>query len=69
MAFSQVDLSSATLEELFQRLAWYNATTKHTIVYDAMGNCHQLSKRTQLSQGKIPFPPCFPQMREFEQNI
>jgi hypothetical protein len=66
---SQVNLSSATTEELFERIAWFPITAKHTIVYDATGNCHQLSKLTHLSPGKIPFTPRFAQMYDYEQRI
>ena len=42
MSFSQVDLSIAKPEELFQRLAYVNSVAKHEVVYDAFGNAHQL---------------------------
>ena len=70
MVFSPVNLSTAKQEALFQRLAWVNATAKDTVVYDALGDCHQISILIQL-RGKISFSPQFTAVfmpQDYEQN-
>ncbi len=69
MAFSPINLSIASPEEIFQRQAYVNTTAKYIVVYDALGNCHQLPILTQLSLGNIPFSLQFPRMQDYEQNI
>ena len=57
MPLIQVNLNSATTEELFERLAWFYATAHQVQIYDAEGHDHPLSLATlvNLSRGKIPF--------------
>jgi hypothetical protein len=59
MPLRQVNLHSATTEELFERLAWFYATAHQVQIYDAEGQGHPLSTLVNLSRGKIPFPPRF----------
>ena len=59
MTLIQVNLNSATTEELFERLAWFYATANQVQICDAEGQSHSLSTLVSLSQGKIPFPPRF----------
>ena len=68
MSFSPVKLSIARPEELFQRLAYISAAAKNAVVYDAIGNDHQLSILIQLSWGKIPLKPQYSRMQDYEQN-
>ena len=59
MPLRQVNLHSATTEELFERLAWFYATAQQAQIYDAEGQPYSLSTLVNLSRGKIPFPPRF----------
>ena len=59
MPLIQVNLNSATTEELFERLAWFYATVNQLQIYDAEGNGHSLSVLVDLSRGNVPFPPRF----------
>ena len=68
MSFGKVNLPIAKPEELFQRQAYINAVVKHAVVYNAIGNAHQLSKLIQLSRGKIPSSLQFSRIRDYEQN-
>ena len=56
MPLRQVNLHSATTEELFERLAWFYATAQQAQIYDAEGHPYSLSTLVNLSRGKIPFP-------------
>ena len=59
MPIIQVNLNSATTEELFERLAWFYATAHQVQIYDEEGYGHPISALVNLSRGKIPFPPRF----------
>ena len=69
MPLRQVNIYSATTEELFERLDWfYTSTVNQVQVYDAEGHSHLLSDLVRLSRGYIPFPPCFALQNDFVQN-
>ena len=59
MTFIQVNLNSATTEELFELLAWFYDTANQVQICDAEGQSHLLSTLVSLSRGKNPFPPRF----------
>ena len=59
MPLIQVNLHSATTEELFERQAWFYATVNQAQTYDAEGHGHPLSVRVDLSRGNLPFQPRF----------
>ena len=56
MPLRQVNLYSATTEELSDRLAWFYATVNQVQVYDVEGQGRLLSVQVDLSRGCIPFP-------------
>ena len=58
MPLRQVNLHSATTEELFERLAWFYATAQQAQIYDAEGHPYSLSTLVNLSLGKIPTAFC-----------
>ena len=68
MPLRQVNLHSATPEELFERLAWFYATAQQAQIYDAEGHPYSLSTLVNLSRGKIPFPPRFAQQNDLVQK-
>ena len=68
MPLRQVNLHSATTEELFERLAWFYATAQQAQIYDAEGQPYSLSTLVNLSRGKIPFPPRFAQQNDLVQK-
>ena len=59
MLLRQVNLYSATTEELFERLAWFYATVNQVQVYDTETQGHPLSDLLNLSRGRLPFSPRF----------
>ena len=59
MPLIQVNLNSATTEELFECTAWFYATVNQVQIYDAEGHGHLLSVLVDLSRGNIPFLPRF----------
>ena len=75
MPLIQVNLNSATTEELFERLAWFYATAHQVQIYDAEGQGRRLSTLVYHSRGKTPFPPRFAlqndlvQKQEFLQSL
>ena len=42
--------------------------TRSTFVYDAFGNCYQLSQLNQLKRAKISYPKRFNDMIDYEPN-
>ena len=52
----------------FERLAWFYATIKKMLVYDADRYCHELSDLILLSRGNISFRPRFALQYDFEQK-
>ena len=54
MPLRQVNLYSATPEELFERLAWFYATANQVQIYDAEGQGHPLSTLVYLSRHTHP---------------
>ena len=63
-----INIATATIEEIYERLCWLYATLRSTFVYDAIGNCYQLSDITQMTRGKIPYPEQFVNKFDYEQN-
>ena len=68
MPLRQVNLHSATTEELFERLAWFYATANQVQIYDAEGQSHSLSTLVSLSREKIPFPTRFALRKDIVQK-
>ena len=68
MPNGQVNLHSATTEELFQRLSWFYTTAKQMTFFYADGHQHKKSNLINLSQGCIPIPTSFVLRYNFEQK-
>ena len=69
MVFSNpINISTATMEQIDERLCWIYAALRSTVVFDAIGNSYQLSVLTQLTRGKIPYPERFNEMIDYQQN-
>jgi hypothetical protein len=54
-----INVATATMVDIDERLCWLHTTDKSTIAYDAIGNSYPLSDLTELSAGQIPYPEQF----------
>ena len=55
MVFSNpINIATAAMEDIFDRLCWLYATMRFTTVCDGSGNHHSLSDLTELSKVRIP---------------
>ena len=69
MAFSNpINIATASVEQIFERLCWLYSTFRSTFVYDAIGKSYPLSDITQLKRGKIPYSERFNEMIDYQQN-
>ncbi len=60
MSFSiPINIATAAMEDIYERLCWIYITVKKTIVYGHVGNTYNLSDLTELSEGRIPYPEQF----------
>ena len=69
MVFSNpINIATATMEHIYERLCWIYSALRSTVVYDAIVNSYPLSDITQLTRGKIPYPARFSEMMDYKQN-
>ena len=69
MAFSNpINITTASVEQIIERLCWLYSTFRSTFVFDAVGKSYPLSDITQLTRGKIPYPERFNEMIDYQQN-
>ena len=69
MVFSNpINIATATMEQIYERLCWIYSTLRSTVVYDAIGNSYPLSDITQFTRGKITYPARFNAMMDYKQN-
>ena len=69
MAFSNpINIATASVEQIFERLCWLYSTFRSTFVFDAIGKSYPLSDITQLTRGKIPYPERFNEMNDYQLN-
>ncbi len=69
MHIGQVNLHSATTEQLFERLAWFYTTAKQMTFFYANGYPHKISNLIHLSRGCIPFLTSFALRYNFDQKV
>jgi hypothetical protein len=68
MSFSNpINVATASMEQIYERLCWIYSTFRSTFVYDAIGKSYSLSDITpgQLTRAKIPYPERFDEMIDF----
>ena len=63
-----INIATAAMEEIYERLCWIYITVKNTLVYDHVANTYHLSERTELSEGRIPYPEQFANKLDYGQN-
>jgi hypothetical protein len=63
-----INIATAAMEEIYERLCWIYITVKNTLVYDRVGNTYHLSDLTELSEGRIPYPEQFANKPDYEQK-
>jgi hypothetical protein len=69
MSFSNpINIATASVESIYERLFWLYASFRSTFVYNANGQSYPLSEITQLSRAKIPLPEGFDGMVDYQQN-
>ncbi len=51
----QVNIATAVLEDIYERLCWLYITVKNTLEYDHIANTYYLSDTTELSEEEIPY--------------
>ena len=66
--YNPINIATATMEEIYERLCWVYSAFRSTVIFDAIGNPHQLSVLTQLTRGKIPYPDRFCEMYDYIQS-
>ncbi len=62
-----INIVTAAMEDIHDRLCWIYITVKNTIVYAKVVNNYHLSVLTELSEGRIPFPEQFANKPDYEQ--
>ena len=69
MSFSNpINIATATMEQICERLCWVYAALRSTVIFDAIGSSYQLSVITQLTRGMIPYPERFDEMVDYNQT-
>ncbi len=63
-----VNIATAAMEDIYERLCWLYTTVQNTLLYDHRGNTHYLSDLTELSEGKVPYPGQFANKPNYEQK-
>ena len=61
-----INIATAVMEGIYERLCCMYITVKNTLVYDQVGN--HLSELTELSEGRIPYPEQFANKLDYEQK-
>ena len=56
---SSINIATATMEPIYERMCWIYSALRSTFVYDAIGNSYPLSEITQLTRAKISYPERF----------
>ena len=57
--FIPINISSAAMKEIYERMCWMYITVKNTLVYDQVGKSYHLSEITEFLEGRIPYPEQF----------
>jgi hypothetical protein len=69
MSFSiSINIATAVMEGIYERLCSMYITVKNTLVYDHVGNTYHLSELTEVSEGRIPYPEQFTNKLDYEQK-
>ena len=69
MSFSNpINIVTASMEQIYERLCWIYSTLRSTFVYDAIGKSYPLLDITPLIRGKISYPERFNEMVDYKQN-
>ncbi len=63
-----INIATAAMEGIYERLCWIYITLKNTRVYDHVGNTYHLSELTELSEVRIPYPEQFANKLDYEQK-
>ena len=70
MSFSNpINIATASVESIYERLCWLYASFRSTFVYNANGQSYPLSDITQLSRAKIPFPERFDEISRMKLSM
>ena len=50
-----INIATAAMEDIYERLCWLYATARSTLVCESIGNSYPLSVLTELSEDQIPY--------------
>ncbi len=64
----RINIATAALEDIYERLCWVCSTLRNTLVFDHRGVPHNLMYITDLSRGKFPYPEQFSEEPDYEQE-
>ncbi len=64
----RINISTAAMEDIYERLCWVYTTLRNTLVFDHRGVPHNLMLIADLSRGKIPYPEQFSEKPDDEQE-
>jgi hypothetical protein len=63
-----INIATAAMENIYERLCWLYATARSTLVCDAIGNSYPLSVLTELSENQSPYSERFVNQPDYEQK-
>ncbi len=63
-----INIATAAMEEIYERLCGIYITVKITLVYDNVGNTYHLSDLTEFSEVSIPYQEQFANKPDYEQK-
>ncbi len=64
----RINIATAAMEDIYERLCWVFTTLSSTLVFDRRGVSHSLVFIIDLSKGKIPYPEHFSKKPDYEQK-
>ena len=63
-----INIASATMEQIYERMCWIYSALRLTFVYKAIGNSYPPSEITQPTRAKTRYPERFNEMIDYQQN-
>jgi hypothetical protein len=64
-----INIATAVMEDIYERLCWLYVAVRDTLVCDAIGNSYPLSDLSELSEAQIPYPERFVNKPDYEQKL
>ncbi len=64
----RINIATAAMEDIYERLCWVYTTLHYTMIYDHKGEAQYLVYISELLKGKIPYPEQFSKKPDYEQG-